>query len=308
MQHWTKIALNTVMVVKIKIPLDVTSLSYMILTVEFQLQFIIIIIIIINRYWFLRCLYEHVHEHKTYVQPMVLHLHWPPLQPDAHPYQQLGKTVLPLAQSWASSRIRRAPKPCVRASIGGTVPSSDAFQCAACRWARLTFSVNASVVGGRLHNFKAAPIWVFFSPHFNPGFTHASTSAETFAIASQYEWRSLLEYNIASSACVSPIACCGSLAVLATLSALIFPMPNGAADVSAPVRAWMASRSGTIDVCTFTLCMMSITARSFTVEHMQSWPFVSATKWRSRAKTTVSSQITDTTSPTMHLVIVCHSI
>ena len=43
--------------------------------------------------------------------------------------------------------------------------------------------------------------------------------------------------TIASSAYVSPIACSGSLAVLATLSALIFPMPNVAADVSAPVRA-----------------------------------------------------------------------
>ena len=79
------------------------------------------------------------------------------------------------------------------------------------------------------------------------------------------------------------------------------------ADVSAHVRARMASRSGTIDVCTFTLCMMSITARSFTVEHMQScsFGFISATKWRSRANTSVSSQIKDTTSPTMHLVILC---
>ena len=110
--------------------------------------------------------------------------------------------------------------------------------------------------------------------------------------------------TIASSA-VSQIACSGILAVLAIFSALIFPMPNVAAGVSAPIRALKLTRSGTIDVCKFTLCIMSITARFFTREHMQSWPFscISSTKYRNRAKTSVSSQITDTTSPTMHLVI-----
>ena len=52
-----------------------------------------------------------LHAQKT-VQPMVLHLHWPPLQPNAHPYRIISKTAtgtgFPLAQSWASSRIRRA--------------------------------------------------------------------------------------------------------------------------------------------------------------------------------------------------------
>ena len=45
------------------------------------------------------------------VQPMVLHLQWPPLQPDAHPYRIISKTatVTDRAQSWASSSIRRAP-------------------------------------------------------------------------------------------------------------------------------------------------------------------------------------------------------
>ena len=105
-----------------------------------------------------------------------------------------------------------------------------------------------------------------------------------------------MEYNISmcvvracfiimlASSAVSPIACSGILAVLAIFSALIFPMPNVAAGVSAPIRALKSTRSGTIDVCTFTLFIMSITARFFTREHMQSWPFscISSTKYRNR--------------------------
>ena len=78
------------------------------------------------------------------------------------PRQQLWQTGFPLAQSWASSRIRRAPNHALGHRYGGNVPLIDAFQCAACKWARLTFSVNASVVGSRLHNFKEAPIWISF--------------------------------------------------------------------------------------------------------------------------------------------------
>ena len=103
----------------------------------------------------------------------------------------------------------------------GTVPSIDAFQCAACRWARLTFSVNASVVGGRLHNFNAAPISVFFlyiliraslmlAHMLKPLPEQASMNVVACS------------NTIASSACVSPIACSESLAVLATLRALIW--------------------------------------------------------------------------------------
>ena len=148
-----------------------------------------------------------LHAQKT-VQPMVLHLQWPSSQPDAHPHRIISKTATgadraPLAQSWASSRIRRAPNHASGNRFWGTVPSIDAFQCVACRWARFTFSVNVLVVGGRLHNFKAAPIWVFF--------LHILIRASLMLAhllkplpyqLHQYEWRSLLEYNSFICLCI----------------------------------------------------------------------------------------------------------
>ena len=119
------------------------------------------------------------------------------------PRQQLGQTGFPLAQSWASSRIRRAPNHASGNRFWGTVPSIDAFQCVACRWARFTFSINASVIGGRLHNFKAAPIWVFL--------LHILIRASLMLAhllnplpyqLNQYEWRSLLEYNSFICLCI----------------------------------------------------------------------------------------------------------
>ena len=260
----------------------------------FQLQ--LIIIIVINRYWCLRLFCEYVHAHLTSLACTE--------NSTTNGATFIVASFTTKAETGAdrvpSGRVGSVVLPTMRQGIdgGGTVPSIDAFQCAA----RLAFSVNASVVGGRLHNCQVAPISICFLHIL------IRVSLMLAHLLKPLPWQASMNdaacsNTIAASACVSPIACSGILAVLATLSALIFPMPNVAADVSTPLRAWMASRSGTIDVCTF--WMMSMTARSFTVEHMQSWPigFISATTWRSRAKTSVSLQITDTTSPTMHLVI-----
>ena len=161
MQHWTKIALSTVIVVKNKIPLDVSTLPYMISTARipttvhhhYHHQQVLILA---TSSWacsctpHLPCMHRKQYTQWCYIYSGLLYN-----QMRTHivssPRQQLWQTGFPLCS-----------EPWVRASIGGTVPSIDAFQYAACRWARLAFSVNASVVGGRLHNFKAEPISVFF--------------------------------------------------------------------------------------------------------------------------------------------------
>ena len=60
-----------------------------------------------------------------------------------------------------------------------------------------TFGIFSKCLGGRWQSaqLQSRTDISLLSPHFDPGFTHAGTSAETFAIASQYEWRSLLGYN-----------------------------------------------------------------------------------------------------------------
>ena len=289
MQHWTK-----------------RPVCFQLL--EFQLQFIIIIIIIINRYWFLRFLCEHVHAHLTSLActeksttngatftgasfttrcaPISHHLQDSNCGRQGSLWHSRGLQVVSVVLPTMRQGIDRG-----HCDLNWCLPMCS------------TFCIFSKCLGG---------MWTAqFQSRANISlYILIRTSRMLAHLLKPLPWQASMNdaacsSTIASSACVSPIACSGSLAVLATLSALIFPMPNVAADVSAPVRAWMASRSGTIDVCTFTLCMMSITARSFTVEHMQSWSFgfISATTWRSRAKTSVSSQITDTTSQTMHLVI-----
>ena len=121
MQHWTKLALNTVIVVTNKIPLDVTSLSYMLSTARIPTT--------VHHH-------HHYHHHQVLIlaislwacscRPHLLCMHRKQYNQWCYIYsgllynlmrthiassltQQLGQTGFPLAQSWASSKIRRAP-------------------------------------------------------------------------------------------------------------------------------------------------------------------------------------------------------
>ena len=195
MQHWTKIALSTVIVVKNKISFDVTSLSYMISTAiipttvhhhyHYHHQQVLILA---TSLWacsctpHLPCMHRKQYNQWCYIYSGLLYN-----QMRTHivsfPRQQLWQTGFPLCS-----------EPWVKESIGGTVPSIDAFQCAA--WKVSTFGIFSKCLGGRWQSAQLqSRTDISLSPHFDPGFTHAGTSAETFAIASQYEWRSLLGYN-----------------------------------------------------------------------------------------------------------------
>ena len=121
MQHWTKIALNTVGVVKNKIKLDVISSSYMISTVRIPTTVLHHhhynhqqVLILETSLWACSYTSHLLRMHRIqYNQWCYIYSGLLYNQMRTHivssPTQQLGQTEFPLAQSWASCRTRRAP-------------------------------------------------------------------------------------------------------------------------------------------------------------------------------------------------------